>query len=677
MQARLLALLVSILLALGTSIFMMKLLAYDQGEVAAAQRNRHRAALLADQLRQSSDDLTRMARTYVATKNSKYRDTFYAILDIRDGKRTRPDNYQSLWEVEQLPSGTEGIALLDMIAELGLSEQEARLLALAKRNSDDLAVLERTAFRMLEDSGNANDELDIARGSGQRDAIELLNGSKYHALKQAVMSPISEFARLIDERTQREIMQATDKDKQYLQVIALLIAITIFTIFLAVAYIRKGILNPIRELEDLAHRVEEGQHGKRVKISGTGEIATLDRAFNQMLAHTEEAILDIEKARMHAEQANTAKSEFLANMSHEIRTPMNGIMGMTQLLNLTETTEQQQEYLDVINRSGLTLMTVIDDILDYSKIEAGKLSLESTPFNLHDLIHNISTPYQLQSDSSIEMEYEIAENTPEFVIGDPTRLHQVLNNLLNNAFKFTHQGQVKLSIESSGLEGNIASIQFCVSDTGVGIEKDIQEYLFDAFTQADQSVNRKFGGTGLGLAICKKIINLMGGDIHVESTPGKGSRFTFSVPLSMDKQDKRLENNQIDLKKFTRIRTLLVEDNSINQLVAQAMIGKLGAPLTVASSGEEALEYFYQQDFELVLMDCEMPGLDGYMTTRKIRQWEKTHNKKPTPVFALSANALSEQVNRSFEAGMDEHLTKPISLEQLQKTYEKICTEYS
>jgi two-component system, sensor histidine kinase len=385
------------------------------------------------------------------------------------------------------------------------------------------------------------------------------------------------------------------------------------------------------------------------------------------------------QANLAVEKANEAKADFLASMSHEIRTPMNGILGLVELLEHSNLDEKQQQYIRTIQRSSNTLITVINDILDYSKIEAGKMELEHFPFDLAELIHDIVAPYEIKSDSNLQLQVTLDSKLPPYLIGDTVRLHQILANLLNNAFKFTHEGYVSLEVSfvslcSDGADQDRVDIDFVVRDTGVGISEQAQKYLFQPFTQADQSTTRMYGGTGLGLAICKRLVETMRGDITVTSELGKGSSFTSRIPFEVEGKSTLQPIPASEIVNFEQLNVLLVEDNPVNQLVCKELMSKLGVQVSLASSGVEAVDMVCRatNTFDLVMMDCEMPGMDGYSATRKIRSWEQSSNRPPTPIHACTAHVLSTSIKKCSDAGMDDHISKPINLEKLIKTFEKI-----
>jgi signal transduction histidine kinase/CheY-like chemotaxis protein len=384
-------------------------------------------------------------------------------------------------------------------------------------------------------------------------------------------------------------------------------------------------------------------------------------------------VRQLKEANQAALVAVKAKSEFLANMSHEIRTPMTAMLGMTELLQMSELSEEQNEYASTIERAGNNLLQLVNDILDFSKMEAGHLSLENVPFKLDDMLDEVRELLEVKArQKGLELSVSIAPGSPLRFRGDPTRVKQVLVNLVGNAIKFTHEGYVRLSASARLLDDAGAVVELAVQDSGIGIPDDKLDQIFDAFTQADASTTRKYGGTGLGLAISRQLTRLLGGELHVESTLGSGSTFTVSLAMALAQTRSSIPAPP-DVSVLARYegRILLVEDNPDNQSLAEELLMRMGCAVEHASNGVEALHRLEQQSYDLVLMDCHMPNMNGYDATREIRRREAGQGGKHVPIVALTASVLPEERERCKEVGMDDYIAKPFSKRDLQQVLDR------
>jgi len=455
----------------------------------------------------------------------------------------------------------------------------------------------------------------------------------------------------------------------------------------------------LERLVDASREISRGELGRPISDPGTDEIGLLartqehmrrklqerERELRELNDHlkerVEERTRDLDEARLVAEAANRAKSEFLANMSHEIRTPMNGIIGTAELLDKTELDTVQKRYAETITDSADALLEVLDDILDFSRIEAGHLTLTVVPFKpqaLAQSIIDLHTPRALAK--GVDLALEVAGDLPKQGRNDPTRLRQVLVNLVVNALKFTQQGKVVLTV-STWRRNDSPWLRFTVKDSGVGIAPEVLPRIFEAFTQGDTSSSRSFGGTGLGLAISRRLAELLGGRLRVESEVGKGSSFYFELPVEAAQPWTEQARVQAPPRRHPplpaapppnrRYRILVAEDNQVNALVVLGQLRGLGYEAEAVSNGHELLTTLAQGPWDLVLMDCQMPELDGYDTTRQLRQREADTGSRRLPVIAVTAHAMIGDREKCLAVGMDDYLSKPFRSENLETTLKR------
>ncbi len=444
-------------------------------------------------------------------------------------------------------------------------------------------------------------------------------------------------------------------------------------LFLARSLARR-VIEPVEALSQAMREVAAGGSFAPVQVKAGDELFdSLTESFNDLLAQLggreeelKRAMRELETARDQANAANVLKTQFLANMSHEIRTPLNGVLAMAEVMAMGELSDAQRERLDVIRRSGGLLLTVLNDVLDLSKIEAGKLALLDEDFDLEAELNRVRDNFRVVAEGKgLSYSVEVAEPARGWWRGDADRLRQIVGNLLSNAVKFTSLGEVVARVDVA----ETGALRIVVRDTGLGIAPEKLSTLFEKFTQADNSATRRFGGTGLGLAICRELTQMMGGSITVESCEGRGSTFTVKLPLQRGAPTLNAASDAAPSAKAGDLRLLAAEDNPTNRQVLAAVLGSLGLEVHIVPDGKEAVQAWRSGGYDLILMDIQMPVMDGITAARQIRATEAAEGRARTPIIALTANALTHQVEEYLAVGMDAHVAKPI---EIAKLYEAI-----
>ena len=454
-----------------------------------------------------------------------------------------------------------------------------------------------------------------------------------------------------------------DKKEFFADILKYFSIIFIITILISF-YISRRIASPIIELADVSSELQKGEKNIKVSTQAYGEIKTLQTNFNQMTKTLLEKEKSLIEAKEYAEKATRTKGEFLANMSHEIRTPMTGILGFVEQLSKGETQVDRIKKFNVIQNSGKQLLNIINDILDFSKIESGKMDIDAHPYHVKELVENATDIFsQLASKKNIGFSYVFDSNLPKYILGDETRINQVVFNLLSNAVKFTpDSGKVTLSVK---YRYETKAMYIAIKDTGVGISQEKLEKIFEAFSQEDTSTTRKYGGTGLGLAISSKLIGMMGGKLQVRSVLGEGSEFYFEIPVVECKDEEcykeKISQNEEMSDIVFKGHLLVVEDNKTNQMLMGMILDDLGITFDIANDGVEAIEHFRSDTYDMIMMDENMPNMNGVEATKQIRDVEEKSSLKQTPIVAVTANAMLSDRDRFLDAGMNDYISKPYS----------------
>jgi len=493
-------------------------------------------------------------------------------------------------------------------------------------------------------SGNANVEIN-----GENKTIGF-----YHIPQTALHSVV-----IADETYMRSYIDTIRNAAVAAGIVSALLAVGCVYLFIF------PVTGDIKRLSLFARQIAKGGRSADTGVKRTDELGDLAESLSEM-------VITLRDMVARSEAATQAKSEFLARMSHEIRTPMNGIIGMAYLALHEKPDPKQRKFLERIDMAAKNLLGIINDILDFSKIEANKMNIASHSFRLsgvlwsvYDLIHTKA------EEKGLTLEFSVADNVPDILEGDSLRLAQVCINLCSNALKFTEAGSVSLKVALESQTAAGIKLLFTVRDTGIGMDKEALQSIFESFAQADGSTTRKYGGTGLGLSISRSLVRMMGGDIRVESEPGEGSAFFFTVVMRKGSEDAVAEEEASSTGEEGPLpfplRVLLAEDNEINQEIAMSVLEGMGVTAKVAANGGEAVRLWDAESFDLILMDIQMPVMDGLQATRIIRA-SANSRARTVPIIAMTANAMSTDRNKSMEVGMDAHITKPINYAELAET---------
>jgi signal transduction histidine kinase/FixJ family two-component response regulator len=644
-----------------------------------AYNMQYKSLILADELRQSSDDLTRMARTYVITGNPMFEEQYKTVLAIRNGELPRPKRYNGIfWDFLTLQGNKpkldgEKIPLRDLMRNANFPDSELNMLFTSQNESDDLTKLEHKAMnaikgKFLDKDGNytIKGEPDFAL------ARELMHSKEYHEAKIRIMEPLDRFYRAFENRTKQKVdeARATVKELEFYVNVIVLFSIVFFLMSFFIILFR--IVYPI----DLLRRVmlKLSQNDMSVEIDKNkfdDEVGDMIGAVEIFKENTQKLLTSehqIKQAMQEATTANKAKSIFLARMSHELRTPLNAILGFSNILKKSmNATISEKENLNIIKRSADHLLNIINEILELSKIEAGKMELSLKNFNLFELIKEIEDIFAFRCENK-GLKFKIETlNLPKYIKADEQRLRQILINLLGNSLKFTNEGEISLYIYELNKK-----LFFEVKDSGIGIDKFNLEKVFKPFEQVKQD-NYTQQGTGLGLSITKELISLMGGNIYLKSQVGVGSEFYFSINYEKaNEEELSKENNTkniVGIKNENFTKTILVVDDiKENRDLITLLLNSYGFKTLEATSGKEALDVFENEKLDLIFMDILMEGMDGLETMQNIRA---SKNGKDIPIIALSANVFEEDKNEAIKSGADDFLAKPVEEKEILLILEK------
>jgi signal transduction histidine kinase len=649
-------------------------------DITESERHRYQALLLANELLQSSDDLTRMARTYVVTGAPIYRLYFQEILDIRAGKKPRPLNYSATyWHLAAAgkpPARESGetVSLIEMFERLGFRDEEYALLQRALTNSEQLVHLEKRAFAAadgLVDNGLGH----RTKGKPNRElAIELLFGPEYLAGKGAIMEPIQEFIEKFSSRMETQAHRDIARLERQIILEMVIVFVALIATIAIIFYTRLGILQPLAELARQVAGITRGIRPSRYGKPTENEVTKLGEALALADAEKRRLLENERFARNEAERASRLKDEFLATLSHELRTPLNAILGWAQLIlagNMKP--EDVHRGLETIERNARAQNKLIEDLLEMSSIISGKVRLEMREVDAIDLLEIAVDSVNPTAQAKGVILSTGIDCQRCLVWGDQDRLQQVFWNILSNAIKFTPKGgEIKILAEQAG-----SYLEIRISDSGLGISPDFMPYVFDRFRQADPSLTRQFGGLGLGLAIVKQLVELHGGMVRAESEGlGKGASFTVSLPLASADSDNENRKNESALEPGAQLASnlmlagmnvLVIDDEPDSLELIRGILTKCHANVFTAASAREGLRRLEAILPDIIVSDIGMPEKNGYQFMQEVRNLPEEKGRV-IPAIALTAFARPEDRARAIEAGFQVHLTKPVRALELVNT---------
>ena len=668
---------------------------YDK--VVAAQEHRQRGLDIANRLHQETEQLGRLVRAYTATAESRYLLYYYDILAIRDGEKPAPVQSRELtyWDdviagrvQHKMEANGAPRSVAELMSSQGFSQDEFASLSQVLAATSELKAIEQIAFAATQGLYNPQTREFVSEGAPRLDfAGQLVHGAVYNELKAKLSHAVVGLIAKTDRRTSDDLWSARQRLQESIILSIAFTLMAFFVIVFVLRVIRRSVLRPLHDLAGIARVLASGDYSARsggargveeVNDVG-GALDGMALAIEQDLGQRERIQIELAAARAQAEQATQAKSMFLANMSHEIRTPMNAMIGMAYLALRTELTPRQRDYVNKIYNASRSLLGIINDILDFSKVEAGKIELENVRFRVEDVAGNaLSLLRQRAQEKEIELLFDVKDpallGIDGSLSGDALRLGQIITNLLSNAVKFTEKGHVTLSMGVSERRTGGLTLAFSVVDTGIGMSREHMARLFQEFTQADGSTTRKYGGSGLGLAISKRLVELMGGQIEVDSTPGRGTMFRVHMPFELASPRAPLPS---PLPHASAMRVLIVDDQadalrSLADMLLALQVGTSGAGrVDAADDGDTALLAIEEAEaagrpYDLLLVDWVMPRLDGAGVLRALGARNSTHRPLPVIVSAFD----SETVQKFAEQlGAQHLLPKPVLPESLRNLF--------